>query len=110
MFKDYYIKIRDFLGLSSRPAGDLGLGIDSRRDWRFLCVLFLVLVFIVLAADIYIFYGGQYMGVKNIEGSSDDLVSLDKARLDKTINSWRDREVNFNKLLEDKSNLVDPSI
>jgi hypothetical protein len=110
MFKDYYIKIMDFLGLSSHSAGDLGLGVDARRDWRLLCMFFLALVFIVLAADIYFFYGGDYMGVKNIEGTSDDLVSLDKTRLDKTISSWRDREVSFNKLLEDKSNLVDPSV
>lgn len=87
----------------------LGLDIDLIRDWKILCVSFMVLVFAILFIDTYIYYNGRTMSTDAVN-SSDSALALDYTKMDKVLGVWRLRGENYNKVLSGKERLVDPSL
>lgn len=110
MLKGYYEKIKYTLNLSNHSKDDLGLNIDISRDWRILCVIFLLFIGIVLLGNIYIFSIGYGLRKNDVSGLTEDTLKLDYLRLDRVVREWQEREVTFNKILEERVVIVDPAL
>ncbi len=110
MFEEYFKKTKDIFSKSSQSSRGLHLSIDVSRDWIILSTLVLITVGALLVADIYLFYSRQNFGENIVEINTEDPLNLNKVRLGKTVDDLRTKELRFNKLIEEKVILVDPSI
>lgn len=110
MFGINYAKIKGSLGVTKETSSNPASSVDAQRDWKVLCLIFLISAFTILMADIYFFYARRYYVSDTSKIVLESSVSLDKARLNKVIANWKNREIEFNKLIDEDQKLVDPSI
>ena len=69
-----------------------------------------MLVAMVLFFDVYFFYSRK-SGVDSYTSATQDIAKiLDKTRLTKTVEEWKAKEINFNRVLGGREVLVDPSL
>ncbi len=110
MFNRLYKKIKDILGRPTQERDDLGLGIDTRRDWKILCALFVLFFAVIFFVDYYLFYRVDVFG----GGASplrESLVSeFDMKKLNGVIKDWQGRVREFDKRAGMVPKIVDPSL
>ncbi|MDO8493164.1 MAG: hypothetical protein Q7S19_01300 [bacterium] len=93
--------------MATESKRNLGLNIDSRRDWRVLCRVFCLLICTTLIVDIYL---SGYGSDDSIAMNTGNPVKLNRSKLTEVISTWRTKEVNFNQILKEKPVMVDPSL
>ncbi len=110
MFEVYFKKIKNISSRSDRSSRGLHLSIDVSRDWIILSTLILITISALLVADIYLFYT-KYVLVQDIAKiNTEDLLNLNTIRLKKTVDDLQTKELRFNKIVEERIILVDPSL
>ena len=108
MLNKYYKKIKDIFGSSADQCRGFCLPVDSRQDWTVLFLLFLILAFGLLAADIFLFYFGFNAPEEmSVIGES---IQLNRPKLRKALDEWSGKEIQYNKILKEKEGIVDPSL
>lgn len=88
----------------------LGLNVDARRDWKILCRVFFLLIFLFLIIDIYFFNIRNSLNGDDMGFQAEVYSDLDRSKLNRVVSDWRAKELRFNEALKEKSALVDPSL
>lgn len=86
--------------------------LTPHRDWKIIVVTFFLSFIVLIAANMYFFtqINNEKIFFKAEEGEVEDFEVLDVLGLKETIEFFENKENKFNTLVEEKFEIVDPSL
>ena len=88
----------------------LGLSINIYRDWVIISMLFFITILLSSVWGYKVFFGNQGLLDTSPTSGAPFVVKLDVTALHRSVVDWRAKELEFDKRLDQKVLIVDPSL